>query len=80
MPTQAEIDRRVAQYLQFMDCSSLVSSITLPVAQKRCFDIGADLYEWATLNRRYGVMEGVSERMKGLGWWGLIRSRYEPLR
>ena len=79
-PTQAEVDRQVGRYMAFMECSAGVRAFTRPLAQRECFDIGANLHEWAALNRRYTVMADVSDRMKALGWWGWAGPKYRLVR
>ena len=64
----------------FMDCSALVSALMRPVAQKRCYDIGAYLHGRYIQEERWGDATTISNRMKALGWWGWIGPKYRPVR
>ena len=64
----------------FMDCSALVSALMRPVAQKRCYDIGAYLHGRYIQEERWGDATRISDRMKAVGWWGWIGPKYRPAR
>ena len=64
----------------FMDCSALVSALMRPVAQKRCYDIGAYLHGRYLQEERWGDATRISDRMKAVGWWGWIGPKYRPVR
>jgi hypothetical protein len=74
VPSDAEL------HAVFMDCSALVSALMRPVAQKRCYDIGAYLHGRYIQEERWGDATRISDRMKAVGWWGWIGPRYEPVR
>ena len=78
VPPKAPSDAEL--HTHFMDCSAVVSVLMRPVAQKRCFDMGAYLHARYLQQERWGDATTISNRMKALGWWGLIGPKYRPVR
>lgn len=79
-PEPLDVPNDAELHTLFMDCSAYVSALMRPVAQKRCFDIGAYLHARYIQQERWGDATTISDRMKAVGWWGWISPKYRPVR
>ena len=79
-PEPLDVPNDAELHALFMDCSALVSALMRPVAQNRCYDIGAYLHGRYIQEERWGDATRISDRMKTVGWWGWVGPRYRPVR
>ena len=78
-PVLSEFTSDAELHAIFMDCSALVTVFMRAVDQKRCYDIGAYLHSRHIQQEHFGAATNLSNRMKALGWWGIVGPKYRPV-